>query len=138
MSISNGKIRYNVNPVSGTFDGLTADSVYGSAVNMRDLVKGTLSALCVVTAQTTSLTITASWQGSADGSTWVDIAHAPQNPAGVALATGTAGADPAVTRAVPAPEAAYGFRFARAKLTNGGAQGTTSDTFTVGYCYARG
>lgn len=120
---------------SGDFDGDAAGTVTGlSAVNMTQVRRG-LSAKLTVDAETNTLTIAAKWQGSDDNSTWVDLANAPGNPAAVVLATGTAGADAAVTVSVEAPSSAYGYRWARCALTNGVATGTTSDTYSNQYKY---
>ncbi len=134
-------LRYAALSASGTFDGLTATTVGGNAVDMGDNARQkvrNLSALVTVDAETTSLTFTGKWQVSNDGSTWVDVANGSQNAAGVVLATGTGGADAAVAKAYPAPESAYGWRKARFALTNAGAAGTTSDTYTIAYCFRAG
>lgn len=121
---------------AGNLDGATAGTVTPAAtVLMQKVTPGTLSAVYVVDAETEDITVAAQWQGSDDGSTWVDIAHAPQNPAAVVLATGTGGADAAVTRAVPAPSAVYGFRYARAAVVNGAKTGAAVDTYDISYRY---
>lgn len=102
---------------------------------MQSVMPGTLSAVFVVDAETENVTLAAQWQGSDDGSTWITIAHAPQNPAAVVLATGTSGADPAVTRAVPAPSAVHGFRYARARVIVGVTTAQTADTYDISYRY---
>lgn len=131
-------IRYNAHVASGDADGVTA----GGQVNGTTLALGTqfkkvsdLSALLVVDAETNTLTMTAKWQVSNDSSTWVDLANGSQNAAGVALATGTGGADAAVTRSIPAPDAVYGYQWARCSIVIGVTTGTTSDTYSIGYCY---
>lgn len=132
-------MRYNAHADSGTANGLAAGTeVPGKAVdlgdNSRQKVKS-LSALATVDAETTSLTFTAKWQVSNDGVVWVDVANGSQNAAGVVLATGTGGADAAVSRAIPAPDALYGWRKGRLCLVTGGASGTSADTWAVGYSY---
>jgi hypothetical protein len=123
---------------SGNANGVTAgNAVSGAAVFMPDLVPSTLSAKFVVLAETNTLTFTARWQGSDDGTTWENIANAPQNPAGVALATGTAGADSAVTVNIPSPVGASGFRFIRAQAVVGVATGASADTYAISYRYVR-
>ena len=123
-------------------NGLAAGSVVGgNAVDIGDNARQkvlNLSALVTVDAETSTLTITAKWQVSNDGTTWVDVTNGTQNAAGVALATGTGGADAAVTRAIPAPRAVYGWRKARLALVTGVASGTTSDTYSISYCYRTG
>lgn len=124
--------------INGAADGTTTG---GNAVeigdNARQKVRN-LSALVTVDAETTSLAFTGKWQVSNDGTTWVDVANGSQNASGVALATGTAGADAAVTKCVQAPDAVYGWRKARFALVNSGAAGTTNDTYTISYCYRSG
>lgn len=131
-------LRYNAHKVTGTATGVAP----GSQVNGATLFMGSsrrkvqdLSAICVVDAETNTLTLTAKWQGSNDASTWIDIANGSQNAAGVALATGTTGADAAVTKAVPAPDAAHGYRYARCSVVVGVVTGTDSDTYEIGYSY---
>lgn len=130
---STGALNLN-GAADGTTTGATAVDI---GDNARQKVRN-LSALVSVDAETTSLAITARWQVSNDGVTWVDVANGSQNAAGVALATGTAGADAAVTRCIQAPDAVYGWRKARLALVNTGAAGTTNDTYTVSYCYRTG
>lgn len=54
---------------------------------------------------------------------------------GVALAIGTAGADTAVARAIPAPDSVYGYKFARCSVVVGGVTGTANDTYSIAYSY---
>jgi hypothetical protein len=129
---------FNAHQVSGNFDTLVA----GSQVNGNPVFVGQsfrkaafLSAVMVVDAETNGITLTAKWQVSNDRSTWIDVANGSQNAASVVLATGTAGADAAVTKAIPAPEAVYGYKYARASIVTGAQTGTTSDTYTIGYSY---
>lgn len=123
-------------------NGLAAGStVNGNAVDIGDNARQkvrNLSALVAVDAETNTLTITAKWQVSNDGVTWLDVTNGSQNASGVALATGTAGADAVVTRAISAPSAVYGWRKARIALVTGVAAGTTSDLYTLSYCYRCG
>ncbi len=131
-------IRYNQFASTGTFDAIGIGSQKsGTAVplgrinsRLRDL-----SALVTVDAETDTLTVAAQWQVSNDNSTWVNVAHAPQNPAAVVLATGTAGADAAVTKAIPAPNGVNGWAWARLALVVAGTTGATGDTYSIGYCY---
>jgi hypothetical protein len=121
---------------SGVLTSVAAGSgAAGATLLAQNITPGTLSAVFVVDAETDTLTISAVWQGSDDNSTWYDIAGAPQNPANVALATGTGGADAAVTRAVPAPYAAHGFRYVRAQARVGGTAGLVADTYSISYRY---
>jgi hypothetical protein len=115
--------------------------IAGSAVdigdNSRQKVLG-LGALVTVDAETNTLTFTAKWQVSNDGTTWVDVANGSQNAAGVALATGTAGADAPVSRMISAPDGVFGWRKARLALVTGVATGAAADTYSIGYCYRTG
>ncbi len=130
--------KYNVNTASGTFDGLTATTVGGNAVFLGSTYKkvADLSALVVVDVETDTMTMYGKWQvcNTAAG-TYLDILHAPQNPAAVLFATGTGGADASVTKVFPAPAGIYGWKFARFALTNAVAAGGVADTYTIGYCY---
>lgn len=132
-------MRYSAHSTSGDFNGSAAGTVKGgSAVDLGDNSRQkvrSLSALVTVDSETSTMTIGASWQVSNDGTTWVDLANGSQNAASVVLATGTAGADAAVTKAIPAPEALYGWRKARLALTNGVATGGAADVYTISYCY---
>lgn len=116
--------------VAGTFEG-------ANTLSMNRVVPMSLSAHCLVDAETSALTMTLNWQVSVDGTTWLDIAHQPQNPAGVAFATGTGGADPSVTKVIPAPPSVYAYPYCRAGITNAGATGAATDTYEIGYSYVR-
>ena len=109
----------------------------GATVANSQVRPGTLTAQFVVDAETDTLTIEAAWQVSQDGSTWVDLAYTPNNAAAVVLATGTAGADASVTKVVPAPQGASGWRFVRAGVVNKVAEGTVNDTYAISYGYIR-
>lgn len=101
------------------FTGGAPQTVNGNAVDMNDVALGSLSARATVLADTNTLTIAAKWQGLDKGGNWVDVAHEPQNPAAVVLATGTAGADTGVSKIIPAPTAVYAYRQARIVFTSG-------------------
>jgi hypothetical protein len=132
-------IRYNQKSSSGNANTLVA----GSAVNGTGLELGdntrrkvhALSALVTVLAETNTFTWSGKWQVSNDNSTFVDLANGPQNAAAVVLATGTAGADVAVSKSIPAPDAVYGWRYARFVLVTGVATGAAADTYAMGYCF---
>lgn len=135
-------MRYAAHSSSGDFNGSGAGTVKGGTAveigdNARQKVRN-LSALVVVDCETSTMTMTGSWQVSNDGATWVDVSNGTQNAAGVVLATGTAGADAAVTKAYPAPDAVYGWRKARFALTNGVTTGGAADVWTISYCYRSG
>jgi hypothetical protein len=134
-------LRYNAHSSSGDFDGLSATTVGGTAVDMGDNSRQkvrNLSALVVVDCETSTMTMTGSWQVSNDGSTWVTVTNGPQNAAGVVLATGTGGADASVTRCFEAPQAVYGWRKARFAITNAVAAGGATDTYSISYSYRSG
>ncbi len=132
--------KFNAQVATGTADGITAGStVSGNAVHVggnRNKVAD-LSALVTVDAETNTLTLAAQWEGSNDATTWYAIANTPANTAPTVLATGTAGADAAVTKVIPAPLGALGFQYARLSLVVGVTTGTTSDTYSIGYNYRR-
>lgn len=125
---------------TGTLLGKSAgDRVYGNAIIADPLTggqgeftaRGCLGAEVEMTAATALLTATAIWQVSKDGTNWIDVAHGPQNPAGVALTTGTAAK---VTKAIPAPPNVHGYRSVRLALVSGGATtGTTGDAYSISY-----
>lgn len=123
---------------TGDFDSDAAGTVNaGATLTMNQIEGGSLCAEVTVDAETSTLTLSALWQVSVDGSTWMTVANGPQNAASVALATGTAGADAAVTRVIPAPDAVYSFKHARCAVTNGVQTGTTSDTYSIKYHYLK-
>lgn len=107
----------------------------GATLLSQTVTPGTLSALFVVDAETSTITIAAKWQVSDDGSTWYDVAGAPNNAADVVLATGTGGADAAVTRVVPAPTQVHGWRYIRAVARVGVTTGAAVDTYSIAYRY---
>lgn len=122
---------------TGDFDSVAAGAaVNGNAITIGDgarlKIKG-LSALVTVDAETNTITLAAKWQVSNDNSTWYDVANGTQNAAAVVLATGTGGADAAVTKVIPAPDAVYGWVYARLSIVVGVTTGTTSDTYTIAY-----
>ncbi len=133
-----GYHRYNAHLATGDADTITAgNQVDGTTLHLgtqSQKVSG-LTALVTVDAETNTLTMTAKWQGSNDDSSWDDIANGSQNAAGVALATGTAGADAAVTKAIPAPDALYGYQYGRMAIVIGVATGNAADTYSIGYTY---
>ncbi len=131
-------LRIATSSSTGTFDTLIVGAqVSGAAIFMGNItpkVKG-LSAKLVVLADTDTVTLAAKWQVSNDNSTWLNVTHGTQNAAAVVLATGTGGADVAVTKVVSAPEAVYGYAFARIAVVVGGATGAAIDTYTISYNY---
>lgn len=128
-------LKYNAAPSSGNINTNVAGTVVGgNAIFLGNSYKkvAALSALVAVTAATATLTFSAKWQVSNDGSTWVDLANGTQNAAAVVLTTGTAAI---VTKVIPAPDAIYGWQFARIAISNGVATGAAGDLYALGYCY---
>ncbi len=132
-SASGGSGDLTAAPVAGTTTG-------GTALATAGIELGTLSCLFTVDAETNTLTLTGKFQVSNDNSTWYDLAGDAQNPANVALATGTGGADAAVDRVIPVPSQALGWKYVRAAVVNGVATGAAADTyaFTFQFRYVTG
>lgn len=134
-------LRFHSHLSTGTATGVgpasAASAIKGSAIDMGGSYKRVfdLGAMVTVDAETNTLTLTARWLGSNDASTWFEIANGSQNAAGVALATGTGGADASVSRFIPAPDGAYSYRYASCALLVGVATGTDSDTWSIAYSY---
>jgi hypothetical protein len=97
------------------------------------IVPGTLSALVTVRLTTLNITATAKWQVSADGSTWYDAAPA-QNPANVAIATGT-GSIVTTNKVISAPEACYGWSKVRCVIVSGAEAGGGADVDDAAIAY---
>jgi hypothetical protein len=133
----NMSLRYAFSPATGTADTLVAGSVIaGNTVEVNDGQRQkafALSALVTVDCETNTMTMSGRWSVSNDGSTWVTVTNGPQNAAAVVLATGTAGADAAVTKAFEAPDAVYGWRKARFEIVTGVVTGNTVDTYSISY-----
>ncbi len=138
MSVSQAH-KFATAPTTGTFNGVAP----GSRVNGATLKLGqlqfpkleSLSAKVAVLAETDTFAVSAVWQGSTDGASFVDLANTPWNTAAVPLATGTAGADSLTTIVIGAPESAYGYQYARMSLQASGTTGATQDTWSVNYQY---
>lgn len=117
--------------VAGTITG-------GPTLNMQ-LVRqdiNTLSALVTLDMETNTITGWAYWQVSNDDSTWVDVPTV-NNAAVVLWATGTAGADAVVTKALPAPDCVLGWRYARVAVVLGVTNGLIADTYRIGYNFEK-
>lgn len=130
-------LRYNWLSTSGNATGLTTASVVaGTAVNMNDNSRQKIKYLAAdvsLLADTSTFTWATKWQVSNDNSTWVDVANGPQNAAAVVIATGTAGADTVVRKAIEAPATVYAWRWARIAAVTGGTTGATIDTYSLAY-----
>lgn len=94
-----------------------ADATAGVALHR--IQPGTLSASVELNIKATSLTMTAFWQVSADGSTWVQLVDA-NNAAQVALATGSGSDVDFGPVHVQAPMGVYAFPHARLAVVTGG------------------
>lgn len=125
-TISGGSGDLTAAPVAGTTTG-------GTALALAGIETSTLSCLFTVLAETNTLTITGKFQVSADNSTWYDLAGDAQNPANVIMATGTAGADVAVTRVLPVPAQVAGWQYVRAAIVNLTATGAAGDTYAFSF-----
>jgi hypothetical protein len=122
---------------TGNLDTIGTGVTTGGPTLLMDFVeKGTLSARCVVDIETSTFTMAAKWQVSADASTWEDVAPV-NNAANVVLGTGSGGADAAITKHIDAPLAVYGARYARIALVAGGTTGAAVDTYDLSYSFAR-
>lgn len=121
-------IKYNISAVSGHVAGASGSTVNGTGLHMGAPGKGVkdLSALVTVVVTTGSLTFTPKWQVSNDNSTYVD-ATPENNAANVAISA-------SASKAISAPAAARGWKWARLALTVGGATGATADTYAISYC----
>lgn len=123
---------------TGDFNSDAAGTLDAAATVVMSQVKpGSLCAEATVDAETNTLTIAVAWQVSKDNSTWLRLGATANNAAEVVLATGTAGADAAVTRVIPAPDAVYSFPYARACALSGVTTGGASDVWDIKYHYLR-
>lgn len=130
VTVSGGSGDLTAGPLAG-------DTTGGTALSTADIQPGTLSCLFTVDAETNTITLTGKFQVSDDNSTWYDLAGDAQNPANVALATGTAGADASVIRVFPVPSGVLGWKFVRAAVVNGVATGTANDTYAFSFRYRK-
>ncbi|HTJ17820.1 MAG TPA: hypothetical protein VL494_13665 [Steroidobacteraceae bacterium] len=126
FTISGGSGDLTAAPVAGT-------TTAGTAIQTANIEPGSLSCLFTVLAETNTLTLTGKFQVSDDSSTWYDLAGDAQNPANVVIATGTAGADTAVTRVLPVPPSALSWKWVRAAVVNGVATGASGDTYAFSF-----
>lgn len=128
----------NASGGSGNLNGVNAGTTTaGTALAVNSVQPGSLSLFCNVLAETNTLTITVKMQVSQDNSTWYDLAGDAQNPANVALATGTAGADSATTRVLPVPTSVQSWAWIRPAVVNGVATGASADTYAFTWYYVR-
>jgi hypothetical protein len=107
---------------------ITPGAVHTRLINP---VRG-ISANVTLGLYTLNLAIRGKWQGSTDGSTWVD--YVPMNNAANVTMQSSTGT---TTISVVAPDAVLGKPFVRMGLyIVGGSTGTASDTYTASYSYA--
>jgi hypothetical protein len=130
-NVLSGNLNTNV---AGTTEGGTFATGGAVAIGTNTQKISHLSALIGVLAETNGITVTPVWQVSNDDSTYVDAAPS-NNAANVVFATGTAGADTAVSACISAPAAVYGWKFARCAFRNAVQTGAATDLYSVGYCY---
>jgi hypothetical protein len=122
---------------SGTFTGVNSgSSVNGTTLQIDQVEPHTLSALATLLAETNTVTLSAYWQVSADQTTWYNVIN-QVNSTFTVEATGTAGADTAVSKVIDAPPAVYGWRFCRLSVLVGGTNATVNDTYAISYSYAK-
>lgn len=118
--------------------------VAGTSTSHADLVletrnsvlPGSISAAFTVDAETNTITVEARWEVSNDKSTWLDM-PVQGNTAVTVLATGTAGADAAVTKVIPAPLAVHGWRYCRPVVVNRVVTGNSADTWAIDLHYRK-
>ena len=119
------------------FTGAAPQEVDGSKLSIigLNIDVASLSATVYTKATTSTLTLTAKWQVSKDGSTWVDC-YAMNNAALVAQVTGT-GSAVSATRNLEAPRSVSGMLYARVAVVSGvgvgGGAGT--DECSIEYAY---
>lgn len=122
----NSRIKSNQNALTATAaTGASGTVVAGNKLLVAPILPGTkIGAEVTVHIETASVTLTPSYQGSVDGTNWLDL-YDINNPANVAMsASGThvillAGQPP--------------FRYLRAIATVGGATATANDTVAIRY-----
>jgi len=135
MGLNQNKAYNQADTGTTVMTGIVAGTTTGGpTLLMSKVVGNTLSALVTVEAETNTLTISVKWQVSNDNSTWVDVAPY-NNAAFVVWATGTGGDDAVITKMLPLPASAYGWKYARAAVLNLVADGLIADTYRIGYCY---
>lgn len=127
--------RYNSSLTTGNLSGVSGTSVTGASIflgNSEDkIVDGSFSAYLILTAATSSITMTPAWQVSNDGSTFSNVKLNTLNTAAIAVVTGVAN----VTTVVHPPPCVAGYQYARMLLTIGGATGAATDLYSIGYSY---
>lgn len=122
---------------TGNLDTIAAGvSVGGTSYPTNEIALNTLSCEFTVDAETNTITLACHWQVSHDNSTWIDIK--PSNGAAyVAQATGTVGADAAVTVVLEAPKGVLGWEYVRPAVKVGVTTGTVNDTYSMQVCFRK-
>ncbi len=125
---------------AGTFTTLVAGSVKaGSTVPIGgspSVSPGTLVANVTTAITTSTIVLTASWQVSQDGTTFVPIFSGTGAAYTNSSAAGT-GSLVTSTFSLAAPFAASAYPYARCVLTNSVTTGGAGDTYVVSYNYVR-
>ena len=127
------KIYRSLSALSGDFNGDAAGTTAsGTALSLRNVQQGTLSAYCDISALTNTLTISGYWQVSNDDSTYIKVVPT-NNAATVVFATGTGSAVTADV-VVPLPAECFGWKYARFQCISGVATGgNAADSYAVTY-----
>lgn len=119
-----------------TLTSIAALAIVGASTVDMSNVDGELAAVFVLEAETSTITLSAVWQVSDDGTTWVR--HKDENDVTpTVVGTGTGGDDAAVTVSIPAPRGVKCYRYARAGVLVGVTTGASGDLASVAYRYAR-
>jgi len=129
----NARVRFQVSGSTGTANTQSVGyNVDGTALAVGTdrsgrPKPGTLAAY-VEADCTGSVTWTPAWRVSDDNTTFYNLA-VEGNVAETAISVTTTG------RMLSAPQAVHGFRYARLRLTTGGATGVTANVCEISYCY---
>ncbi len=123
-----------VQAISGT----APQVVTSTAFECRQAQAHTLSCELDYDILTNTITFTATWQVSKDGTNWINHATVQNNAASVVFATGT-GAQVAGKLIIGAPDGVYGFPYARCVVTSGtgSGQGAGKDDVTFSFNYVK-
>ena len=126
--------------LNGTSHTTGGGVVGGNAIDTTVIEVGSLTAYVDATAKTNTMTLSGKWQVSHDSTTWYDVELLAAS--GIAssdtpriLATGT-GSAVEYKGVLPAPRAAYGWRYARVCIVVGVADSAdASDAWAYNYNY---
>jgi len=126
-------LRFNAHIVTGTLNTVSNASVTGGTLFLGGtfLKVEHLTAYLIVTAATSSITVTPYWQASNDGTTFKTLQAQPHCPVNLPIATGAEN----VTEIVPPPKGIEGYKYARCMLAVAGATGAAADLYSIGYSY---